>query len=206
LNLVAVFTAALPDPVFPTPRKLMEEFVKSAAQSNEPLPPAQTASDLQAYTAQLENPDPQPVAPLPDTAKRISGQTYQITESPGPYFQELTLTFAEGQNSYQWVAIWPDARRDEVLGSLDDHFYVNEADSEGQGIAAKGYWQDENTFVETLKNIEYLETATQKYIFEGNKLTLDINSTAGYSIQMRGEMVETTETDAAAAESTRVAE
>jgi CubicO group peptidase (beta-lactamase class C family) len=206
LNLVAVFTGALPDPVFPTPRKLMEEFVLPAVQSNAPLPPTQATSDLKAYTAQLENPPSQPVTPLPDTAKRISGHPYQITESPGSYFQELTLTFTEGQNLYQLAAIWSDARRDKVLGGLDDRFYVNEAISDGQVIAAKGYWQDENTFVETLKNIEYMETFTQKYIFEGNKLTLDISSTAGYSIQMLGEMIETPETDAAAAGSTRVAE
>ena len=194
LNLVAVFTAALPDPVFPTPRKLMEEFVLPAAQANEPLPPTQTTSDLQAYTVQLENPDPQPVAPLPDIAKRISGQTYHITESPGPFFQELILTFEEGQNLYKTESIWPDARY-EILGGLDDRFYLNEAASDGQVIAAKGYWQDEKTFVETLKNLVYMETVTSKSTFEGNKLTLDISSTAGYSIQMLGEMTETTETD-----------
>ena len=158
------------------------------------MPPTQTTSDLQAYTVQLENPDPQPVAPLPDIAKRISGQTYHITESPGPFFQELILTFEEGQNLYKTESIWPDARY-EILGGLDDRFYLNEAASDGQVIAAKGYWQDEKTFVETLKNLVYMETVTSKSTFEGNKLTLDISSTAGYSIQMLGEMTETTETD-----------
>jgi len=168
--------------------------VLPAAQANKPLPPNQSASDLQAYIAQLENPASQPVAPLPDMAKRISAQPYQITESPGPYFEELIFTFAEGQHFYQVEAILSGTRY-EVQGRLDDHFYVNEVASADQVIALKGYWQDEKTFVQTVKDFAYMEAVTEKYIFEGNRLTLNFNSPAGDSIQILGEMIETKETN-----------
>ena len=91
-------------------------------------------------------------------------------------------------------ATWPD-KSYVILGGLDDHFYVNEAASDGHVIAVKGYWQDEKSFVQTVKDFATMATVTEKYIFEGNRLTLDINAPAGYSIQMLGEMTETIETN-----------
>jgi CubicO group peptidase (beta-lactamase class C family) len=185
LNLVAVFTGGLADPDFPTPRKLIETFILPAVKSAGPLPASPATSDLQEYLEQIKNPAPQPVAPLPEIAKQISGQTYKIIGSPDSYIQAITLNFKEGQNLYELEAMRLGEKY-EVRGGLD-RFYVNGPEN-GHVIALKGYWQDENTFVETLKDFDYIETITQKYTFAGNTLSMDISASTGYSLQLKGKV------------------
>jgi formylglycine-generating enzyme required for sulfatase activity len=207
LDLVAVFTSGLADPMFPTPRKLMEAFILPAVTSTDPLPPSPASGDLQAHIEQLANPAAQPVPPLPDIAQQISGKTFQITESSAPYFETLTLTFDEGNTYHSKFKLrWPDYVFD-VTGGLDNRFAITEnAGGQGITVAFKGYWLDEKTFVETVKDFSQIATVTHQYTFDGDKVTVDVNSSMGDSLQMSGEMVETTETDSTAAGSTRVAE
>ena len=187
LQLVAVFTSGLADPVFPTPRKLMESFILPAAKSTGPLTPSPSAAKLQTYTAQLENPAPVPVAPLPEIAKQISGQTFEITKSPVPYVKTIQLTFND-RTVYQSKSVWPDGKIYQVTGGLDNRFYLNEG-VQGMNIVLKGYWQDDKTFIETLQDLSQIDTETHKYTFTGDKLTVDVNSGMGfYSFQMSGEL------------------
>lgn len=193
-NMVAVFTSGLADPDFPMPKKLLESFILPAATSAKPLPPSQAAQDLQAYIEQVENPEPQPVPPLSETAKRISGQTFEITASPTPYFRTISLTF-DGGNVYRSESKWPDGNVNIALGGLDNRFYVNESVAIGGRvitIALKGYWQDEKTFVESVKNLSELDAATHQYTFEGDTLTVDVKPSAGSSFQMSGERISRT--------------
>ena len=60
--------------------------------------------------------------------------------------------------------------------------------------------------METLKDFEYIETVTQKYAFEGDRLTMDISASIGYSLQMLGEMVKTSEATPLSSDSAHVAE
>jgi CubicO group peptidase (beta-lactamase class C family) len=190
LNLVAVFTSGLADPDFPTPRRLMEEYILPAATSTHTLPPSQASNDLQAYIQRLANPETQP-APLPAIAHQISGKTFQITEKSGPFVDKFTLTFEDGENLYQLQATWPDGNY-QVLGGLDNRFYVNEMPqgSEMEQVAIKAYWQDEKTFVETVKNLAQLENVIFTYTFAGNHVTIDMKSSMGsFAFRMKGEMV-----------------
>jgi CubicO group peptidase (beta-lactamase class C family) len=190
-NLVTVFTSGLADPDFPTPRRLMEEYILSAATSTHALPPSQASNDLQAYIQRLANPEMQP-APLPAIAHQISGKTFQITEKSGPYVEKFTLTFEDGENLYQLQATWPEGNY-QVLGGLDNRFYVNEMPQGSQmdRAALKGYWQDEKTFVETVKNLAQLENVIFTYTFDGNHVTIDMTSSMGsFSFRMKGEMVD----------------
>jgi CubicO group peptidase (beta-lactamase class C family) len=191
LNLVAVFTSALADPDFPTPRKLMEEYILPAATSTRALPPSQTASDLQAYIQRITSPETQP-KPLPAIAYQISGKTFQITEGPGLYVEKFTLFFEDGGNLYRSESTWPEGNYD-VKGSLDNHFYVNEIaqGSQVEQVAIKAYWQDEKTFVETVNNLYQIDSVTFTYIFEGNNVTIDVESSiGGYAFQMKGELMD----------------
>ena len=190
LKLVAVFTSGLADPDFPTPRRLMEEYILPAATSTNALPPSQASKDLQAYIEQITNPEAQ-LAPLPVIAHRISGKTFQMTEWPGFYFEEVTLTFEDGQNLYRSVSIWPDGEYD-VLGGLDNRFHLNDlTHPQVIRVAVKGYWQDEKTFVETLKVLSQIDSVIHTYTFEGDSLTVDVSSSmVGYAFQMKGEMID----------------
>jgi len=190
LNLVAVFTGGLADPDFPTPRKWMETYILPAATATRALPPSQAGSDLQSYLQQMADPETQP-APLPDTARRISGKTFQMTERPSFYFESVTLTFVDGQDLYRSVSTWPDGKYD-VLGGLDNRFYLNDlTHPQVIQVGLKAHWQDENTFIETLKILPEIESAILTYTFDGDSLTVDVAySMGGYGFQMKGEMIE----------------
>jgi CubicO group peptidase (beta-lactamase class C family) len=190
LNLVAVFTSGLADPDFPTPRRLIEEYILPAAKSPHALPPSQAASDLQTYIKRIANPEVQP-ASLPAIAYRISGKAFQITKNPGFYFEKVTLNFEDGQNLYRSVTTWPDGEYD-VLGRMDNRFHLNElTHPQVIQVAVKGYWQDEKTFVETLKVLSQLDSVIHTYTFDGDSVTIDVSSSmAGYVFQMKGEMID----------------
>ena len=190
LNLVAVFTSGLADPDFPMPRRLMEEYILPAATSTNARPPSQAASDLQAYIKRIANPEAQ-LAPLPAIAHRISGKTFQIAEKPGPYLEKIAFTFEDGQDLYRSVSTWPDGEYD-VMGGLDNRFHINElTQPQVLQVAIKAYWQDEKTFVEILKVLSQIESVIHTYTFDGDSLTIDVNSSMGlYSFQIKGEMVD----------------
>jgi CubicO group peptidase (beta-lactamase class C family) len=191
LNMVAVFTSGLANPDFPTPRRLMEGYILPAATSTHALPPSQATNDLQTYIQRIANPEAQP-APLPAIASQISGRTFQITEKSGPYVEKFTLTFEEGGNLYRSQSTWPEGNYD-VLGGLDNRFYVNEMTqgSQMERVALKAYWQDEKTFVETVKNLAQIESVIFTYTFDGNSVTIDMKSSMGsYAFRMKGEMVD----------------
>ena len=58
-------------------------------------------------------------------------------------------------------------------------------------FALKGYWKDERTFVETVRNLAQLENVIFTYTFDGNRVTLDIVSGLGaYAFQLKGEMLD----------------
>ena len=193
-NMVVVFTGGLADPDFPMPKELMESFILPAAASADPLPPSPVADELQTHIEQVMNPEPQPVPPLPETARRISGRTFKITASPTLYFQTISLTF-DGGNVYRSESTWPDGNAHAALGGLDGRFYVSEGVVDGRvvAIALKGYWQDEKTFVEYVEELSQLDSFTHRYTFEGDKLTIDVQSSMWASFQMSGEMIDPAE-------------
>jgi hypothetical protein len=189
-NLVAVFTSGLADPDFPTPRKLMEKYVLEAAKSDQALPPSDAAMELGAIIDRIANPVTQP-APLPEIAHRISGKTFQITQGPDFYFNQVTLTFEDGGNVYRSVTIWPEGEYD-LLGGLDNRFRVSDiTQPQVITVAVKGRWQDEKTFVEILKIFSEIAYVIHTYTFEGNDVTIDGGSSMNSdNLQMKGEMID----------------
>ena len=191
LNLVAVFTSGLANPDFPTPRRLMEEYILPAATSTRALPPSGAASDLQTYIDWLVNPKKQP-APLPAIAHRISDKTFQITGGLGLYVEKFTLFFEDGENLYRSESTFPEGDYD-LKGGLDNRFYMNEImqGSQVEQVALKAYWQDESTFVETGHNLYVIESVIFTYTFEGNNVNIDVESSiGGYAFQLKGEMID----------------
>lgn len=191
LKLVAVFTAGLADSDFPIPRRLLEKYILPAAASTVALPPSQAASDLQAYIEHIAHPAAE-LAPLPAIARQISGKTFQMTESPGPYVEKFTLFFEEGEPYYRLESTWPEGDY-KGQGGLNHRFYVNEVmhGTQVDQFALKGYWKDEKTFVETVKNLSQIESVIFTYTFDGDTVTLDVESSMGaYAFRMKGEMVD----------------
>ena len=78
------------------------------------------------------------------------------------------------------------------MGGLDNRFHINElTQPQVLQVAIKAYWQDEKTFVEILKVLSQIESVIHTYTFDGDSLTIDVNSSMGlYSFQIKGEMVD----------------
>jgi CubicO group peptidase (beta-lactamase class C family) len=195
LDLIIVFTSGLEDPLFPTPKELVEAYLLPAVRSPEPITPnPQAFRALKAIVEKLGHPEPEPVAPFPEIAKQISGKTFQITQdgSGGQLFKTISFTFM-GNDVCTAETLWSDGRSDVLQGGLDNVFRMNDFEVNQRPVKAafKGSWQDDHTFVAYVKDMSQVDTAIHTYTFEGKKLSIDINSSMNfYSFQSIGEMVE----------------
>jgi CubicO group peptidase (beta-lactamase class C family) len=148
-------------------------FIFYIQKTDKPLPanPAGFAGLNTVLGTILQDPEPQPVAPLPDIAKAISGKTFVFgsnafqLETMRLEFNESTeaaieLTFSNNQNP----------RSGEI--GLDGVYRMSPGDN-GLPIGQRGYWVDAQTFV-----LEHDEIANRDaYIitmrFDGNLVTIE---------------------------------
>jgi CubicO group peptidase (beta-lactamase class C family) len=198
LDMIVVFTSGLKNADFPAPHELLKTFMLPAAQSDSALTPNPPAwGQLEAEIKRIEHPEQEAVSPLPEVAQQISGKTFQITSKTFEGFLEaVSLTFTD-ENTYQLEITWPQDQTEVFRGSLNNVFYLNrvkDVQSENEMIfALKGTWQDDHTFVEEfIPGLSSdLQVITQKYTFEGKKVTIEANSSLDlFSVQATGEMVE----------------
>jgi hypothetical protein len=200
LDMVVVFTAGLPDPQFPAPKQLVQTYLLPAAQSMSALPSNALAfQQLQAAIHDIENPV-QPIAPLPELARQISGQTYHITPgdglAAGDLFQTVTFTFADG-DTYQSATQWLGDQTVVVTGGLDNVYRLNPVDfigtqgAERLAVAVKGRWQDDHTFVEQYVRdlAQDIAVITQRYTFQGQRVAIEVTSSMNsYTLHASGEI------------------
>jgi CubicO group peptidase (beta-lactamase class C family) len=199
-DMVAVFTSGLPDPLFPTPRQLVKSYLLPAIQATQTLPPNPEAQhELEAEIQSIEH-GTGTVGPLPSIAQQISGKPYQLTPTPDStdLFRSIVLTFT-GRDEYRSETIWPGKQQVIVTGSLTGTFHLNPIEfvsPEGPTpltVAVRGYWQDEQTFVEEYVRDFPIDIAriTQKYTFDGQRVAIEIRSSMNSNvIQIAGEMTD----------------
>ena len=197
-DMIVVFTSGLPDPNFPKPKQLVESYVLPAVRSDGPLAANSASVQSLTYIIQaIEHPD-RPVASLPDTARRISGKTFRITDQtpPGGWFQMITFTF-DGGPTYQSTSEWPGYEPVVIEGGLNNVFRYTPLESTGTLhvqnylVALRGYWQDDHTFVEEYIRDMNSDIAfmTQKSIFEDNHISLELTSDMlPFTFKAEGEM------------------
>lgn len=200
LDMVAVFTGGLPDPLFPTPHQLVKSYLIPAAQAGEqPLPPnAQAFQALASQIQDIEHPE-RPIAPLPDIVLHISGKTFQLTQAvpAGAWPQSITFTFDRG-NTYQSKTLWPSNQTVIITGGMNNVFHFNPVtfkglqQSEDVLIAIRGYWQDDHTFVEEfIRDVNSdIALVTQKSTFTGDRVTIECKSSMEpFTLQASGEIM-----------------
>jgi CubicO group peptidase (beta-lactamase class C family) len=148
-NMVVVFTAALPTgnnaDLIPL-QKLLDQYILPAVKSGEPLPDNPDAqARLKAKIQTLEQPQ-RIVSNLPNTAKEISGKTYNLEENPFGW-KTIVFSFPEGKDEAQ---IATDDNPPTQVG-LDNLYHFAEAGESPFSVGFRGTWKDTDTFV-----IEYL--------------------------------------------------
>jgi len=199
LDMVVVFTAGLPDPQFPAPKQLVQSYLLSAAQSTALQANPLAFENLQAAIQDIEHPT-QPIAPLPELARQISGQTFHITPgdgfAAGDLFQTVIFTFADG-DTYQSATQWLGDQTVVVTGGLDNVYRLNPVEfvgtqgPEGLIVAVKGHWQDDHTFAEQYVRdlAQDIAVITQRYSFQGQRVTIEVTSSMNsYTLHASGEI------------------
>jgi CubicO group peptidase (beta-lactamase class C family) len=111
IDLVAVFTGNLNEDDSTLPRLLLDIFVIRAAKSSEALPANPDGvglleSSIQAAASAPA--EPEPAAPLPEVARRISGTTY-LLDTPNPSgLASISLSFGKGAEALMKLAYVPE--------------------------------------------------------------------------------------------------
>lgn len=173
-DLLLVLIAALHDSD-PVRRFLIDTFIRPTL-SDTPLPENPLAADLAARAAALGHPQPEPIAPLPESARRVSGQRWQL-DSNGLGLSALTLFFEgfetapaglileSGQDGVTLPLGLDGVLRDvlvEHLGPLADQ----------DRMAASGAWQNDQTFILDLYSVNNPEYWRIELVFEGERVSL----------------------------------
>jgi CubicO group peptidase (beta-lactamase class C family) len=141
LNLVVVTTAALDSfAEAPEINQLLTEYILPSVKSASPLDDnPQGLARLQAALQAAANPG-QPLAPLPEMARAVSGHTYWLDDNPLG-LQMMWVSFPEGEPVAQ---ITLNGTQRSVIG-LDKRYRLNS--SGATTLALRGVWEDERTFM-----------------------------------------------------------
>jgi CubicO group peptidase (beta-lactamase class C family) len=185
-DLVVVITSAIDWRKGTVTRQLLEDYVFPAASADDPLPANPDAlKALQDKVKFLANPV-KPVPPMPDTAQRISGQTYILAENDSGW-KSVSLTFEEGKSEAQAMVINASG---EVSASIGlDNVYRVTALPDGNTIGLRGWWEDEDTFVtRQVQTSPYLEEVLMRMDFTpaGIKIRAQEPVLGNFDIQMSG--------------------
>ena len=185
-ELVAVFTSNLNEDQIPIPQVLMDVFVIPALISPEALPPnpdglEQLESSIEA--AVLPPTALEPVAPLPEMAQQVSGNTY-LFDTPNPAdLASISLNFDEGAEALMKLEyVTGDAPLNgedspalfqvEMPVGLDNLYRFLPADF-GMKMGVKGEWVAEDVFLVHLDFIGNTGLQRAQFTFEGDEISIE---------------------------------
>lgn len=143
-----------------------------------PLPanPAEFARLQAAVNTVAQPPAPTPVAPLPGTARAVSGKTFVFDPNPTG-IEDARLEFTGSAEAIMYITL-SDARglRRWPVG-LDGIYRMSKGDY-GYPQGLRGYWADAQTFVFEYAGITNNDHYTWRMRFEGNRVIMEGQETA----------------------------
>lgn len=205
-QMVAVVTAGLKDEDFGFSRALIDIFAMGAIKSANALPEnPEAVKEMNSLVEKIGKPDPQPVGPLPEIAKQISGKIFSLEpnvldwRSFALHFdQEAVLEIQVGDdhlelpigldNTYRFT---PDAElplRPFVNGLIEQRL-KNFHWTNNSPAGLKGFWKDDKTFVSTIQILGKTDRVSLTFMFEGDSVTVFINLLfGGYTDKFMGRL------------------
>jgi CubicO group peptidase (beta-lactamase class C family) len=189
LDIVAVATGTRHYPS----AKLIDGITE-AVKSGEPLAEnaaARAALGLSIADAATERPSP--VGPVPETAARVSGQVYAFAPN-ALNLRTAALNLSGAEPSFEFAGTVPpstDYRNSGPLG-LDGTYRIGGRARFGVN-AAKGSWQDENTFVLDLQTLGNDDARKFTFTFEGPNVDLQFENAFGWKARVQGTTQQVTE-------------
>jgi CubicO group peptidase (beta-lactamase class C family) len=143
-----------------------------------PLPAnSEGVAELQsAVTTVAQPPAPQPVAPLPDTAREVSGKTFAFEPNPAEVETAL-LEFNEADEATLQVKSFGIDQVIRAPIGLDGIYRISSGEHNlAQGY--RGYWADAQTFILEYDNIANNDHAIFRLRFDGERLVMTGQETA----------------------------
>jgi hypothetical protein len=191
LDVVAVATGTRH---YPSARLI--DGITDAVKSSQPLPEnaaARATLDLSIADAATERPSP--VGPVPETAKRVSGKVYAFAPNV-LNLRTLALNLSGTDPSFEFVSSASSSTSSSYGNSgplgLDGTYRTGGRARFGVN-AAKGSWQDENTFVLDLHTLGNDDARTFTLTFEGPNVDLQFQNVFGWKARVQGTTQQTPE-------------
>ncbi len=168
----------------------MRSFIIPAAKSDGALPAnPEGVKRLEARireVAQAAVQERKPVAPLPPTAARVSGQWY-VAEPNMFGLVGCSLTFAAEEEALLSVGLCPPAVEEDV--KMDwavglDNVYRVSAGRFGLPVAVRGWWESENVFIVDLDEVGNINHWRMSMTFEGDVVRAVMWEASGLPLQV----------------------
>ena len=155
-------------------------FLVAALKSDKPLPENSDAyKKLQKKTdAAAKPPEPEPVKPMPETAKRIEGKTYVLDSNPLD-LQSLALTFDEEKGEALLRLGLQENQTSEYLLGLDNVYRFSPGEY-GLPVAGKGSWESENIFVAYVDEVANVNHYKVTLNYQDDQVTIQLQDPTWY--------------------------
>lgn len=168
---------------------IMPFLIPALVDPNKPLPanPTGMVEFNNALAKVLQAPAPQPVTPLPDIAKAISGKAFVIDPNP-IQLKTLRLDFNDSAEAKLYITFNDNSQSSPILVGLDGIYRILPGDFNlPQGF--RGYWADTQTFVLEIDEIANNSHTIYRMLFQGNQVVIQGTKTAhSLSLTVKGKM------------------
>jgi hypothetical protein len=190
-KLVAVLSGSLPESESWKIRILLQSLVFPAIQSNTTLPanPEAVAVLEEKVAALAQAPEPQPVPPLPDTARRISGRMIALDENDVGW-EKIRLDFPGGAEAK--FTIGDSSEEITVPIGLDNipRMITIDQPETGEGIilASWGSWVEPDVFSLSIaeENINFHLLVSVTFSFDEDTVSVSLKVPGEGSVEMQG--------------------
>lgn len=169
--LVVVFTAGLADATNVT-KKLLNEFIIPAVQE---VTAPEEANLLAAQLHHVAHPISNPIPPLNDTARRISGKTYHLN----PNIFNWTYCRLDFQSRAARIFVEMSGDKAELPIGMDGIVQVQPGEklglfSDHDPIGLTGHWENENSFFLRFEILNNPESWNIHFNFENNLVDIEM--------------------------------
>jgi CubicO group peptidase (beta-lactamase class C family) len=163
-----------------------EYLLASIVDLENPLPanPEGEARLADALSAVAQPPTAEPVAPLPEIARAVSGRTY-ILEPNVVGLDSFACSFEEPAEASCAVGVGGQAPLAWAVGL--DGVYRFSPGLDGRPLGARGAWVDEDTFMMESNGITTNDQFTLSFTFAGDKVEVQFQEKYGGSARIEGQ-------------------
>jgi CubicO group peptidase (beta-lactamase class C family) len=180
-DLVVVFTGALPQQRYYTPRSLLSNFVETAVVADHALSAnPDAAARLDSLVRVLGRESTEPLGPAPDLAQSVSGRTFEFAANKMG-LRRLILHFTPGSSEAELEFVVGAAAASITIG-LDGVFRISEL--YGHRWACRGNWVGGDTFILEQEALSKVLRRRATLNFQSDTLSFEIHDRVTGSVDI----------------------